>query len=91
MKKRRYQSKLINMIIIIKMSFSSYRFFNIFNNFIKSFRRDTIFMKIYILINLINYISKLYKVDKQILFYSLFDLFYKLSSKKIRLISRIDL
>ena len=41
-------------------------------------------MKAYILINLINYIKKLRKVDKQVLFYSLFDFFYKSSQKKIR-------
>ena len=66
------------------MNFSNHRFFNIFNNFIKGFRRDIIFMKAYMLINFINHINKLRKVDKQILFCSLFDLFYKSSQKKIR-------
>ena len=40
-------------------------------------------MKTYMLINFINYINKLRKVDKQILFYSLFNFLYKLSQKKI--------
>ena len=62
------------------MNFSNHRFFNIFSNFIKGSHRGTIFIKTYILINFIN---KLRKADKQILFYSLLDLFYKLSQKEI--------
>ena len=78
---------MINIIIIVKVNFSNYRFFNIFNNIIKDFCRNTIFIKAYMLINfinLINHINKLRKVDKQILSYSLFNLLYKSSQKKIR-------
>ena len=66
------------------MIFSNYRFLNIFNNFIKNFRRNIIFIKAHIFINFIYYINKLRKVDKQILFYSLLDFFYKSSQKEIR-------
>ena len=48
-------------------------------------------MKAYMLIKFINHINKFRKVDKQILFYSLFNLLYKSSQKKIYQVSRIDL
>ena len=64
------------------MTFSNHRFLNIFNNFIQNSHRDTIFIKVYILINFFNYINKLRKVDKQILSCSLLDLLYKSSLKK---------
>ena len=61
-KERRYRSNLINILIIVKMNFLNHCFFNIFNNFIKDFRRDIIIMKTYLLINFINYINKFRKV-----------------------------
>ena len=68
------------------MNFLNHRFlfFNIFNNFIKDFYRDTIIMKTHLLINFVNHINKLHKVfDKQILLCPLLDNFCK-SLKKIR-------
>ena len=82
-RKRRYQNKLINIIIIIRVDFLNHRFLNILNNLIKGFRRDIILMKTYMLINFINHISKLRKVNKQILFCLLFDFLYKSSQKEI--------
>ena len=49
------------MILIIKIDFLNYYFLNIFNNFFKIFYRDIIIIKVFILINFINYINKLYK------------------------------
>ena len=44
------------------MNFSNYRFFNILNNFIKDFYKTIIIIKISLLINFINHISKFYKI-----------------------------